>query len=103
MGSKMRLSGATLLRRLSQVFLDKYLLAGAIFVVWVGFFDRNSMMTQLALSKTISELESEKAYLLDQIEETNNKKSNVVRNQEKFAREKFYMKKPGEQVYILEQ
>lgn len=95
--------GRTVLGKISQIFLDKYLLAGAIFLVWVGFFDQNSMMTQLSLSQTLHQLDNERDYLLEQIAETELKKKDVVKNQEKYARERYYLKKPGEQVYLLEQ
>lgn len=91
------------LKKFSYIFLDKYLLATAIFVVWVGFFDRNSLMTQIALSKTLGDLRTEKEFFNEQIDMTREKKDDITRNKEKYARERFYMKKPGEQIYLIEQ
>ena len=91
-----------LLRRVSNVFFNKYLLALSIFVVWVTFFDKNAMVTQWSLSQTVDQLESEKEFITENIEKTELIRKDLTRNQEKYAREKFYMKKPGEQVFIIE-
>lgn len=91
------------LKKISYIFLDKYLLATAIFVVWVGFFDQNSLMTQVSLSQTLSDLRTERQFLEEEIEVTREKKEDITKNKEKYARERFYMKKPGEQIYLIEQ
>lgn len=93
----------TLLRKCAGIFLDKYLLASAIFIVWVGFFDQNSLMTQISLSRTLSDLKMERTFIQDEIERTRQKKEDLSRNKEKYARERFYMKKPGEQVFVIEE
>ncbi|MDH3652339.1 MAG: septum formation initiator family protein [Saprospiraceae bacterium] len=90
------------IRRLTTLFLNKYVLAFTIFAVWVAFFDKNALATQLSLRNTIKSLEAEKSFLIEEIEETRKLKEDLTKNKEKYAREKYFMKKPGEQVFIIE-
>ena len=88
--------------KFSTVIFNKYLLAFTLFVVWLSFFDKNAILTQWKLSQTIDELERERTFISEEIERTKLVRENLSENQEKYAREKFYMKKPGEQVFIIE-
>ena len=90
------------LRKGAHLLFNKYILAGSVFVVWLLFFDKNSVVTQWSLICTIHELEDEKAYLHREIAETKELKEDLINNKEKYAREKFFMKKPGERVFIIE-
>jgi len=90
------------IRRGAQLLLNKYILAVSIFVVWLLFFDKNSIITQWSLKQTIHQLEDEKAYLHEEIVLTKEMKEDLSQNREKYAREKFFMKKPGERVFIIE-
>jgi len=92
----------TCLRKGAQLLLNKYILAMSIFVVWLLFFDKNSIVTQWSLRQTIHQLEDEKAYLYEEMELTKEMKEDLSQNREKYAREKFFMKKPGERVFIIE-
>lgn len=102
----MRIASSNLLPRIfhisSKVLLNKYLLAGFIFVIWVSFFDKNSLITQYKLSRLLIELKHQKNYLVNEIEVTKSLKADLNKNVEKYAREKYYMKKPGERVFIIE-
>ncbi|NND06347.1 MAG: septum formation initiator family protein [Saprospiraceae bacterium] len=89
-------------RKIAQLLLNKYILAMTIFVVWLLFFDKNSIITQWSLRQSIHQLEDEKAYLHKEIELTKEIKKDLSQNREKYAREKFFMKKPGERVFIIE-
>jgi cell division protein FtsB len=95
-------STKVILKKIVSLLLNKYILAFTLFAFWISFFDKNALVTQLKLVKTIHELEDEKVYLISEIEVTKQMKKDITDNQEKFAREKFYMKKPGEQVFIIE-
>ena len=90
------------IRKIAQLLLNKYILAMTIFVVWLLFFDKNSIITQWSLRQAIHQLEDEKAYLHKEIELTKEMKKDLSQNREKYAREKFFMKKPGERVFIIE-
>ena len=68
------------------------------------FLDNYSYMDQRVLNKQIDELQDNKKYYLDEIRKD---KENIklLKNQdqvEKYAREKYYMKKDSEDIYIVE-
>ncbi len=88
--------------KVSKILLNKYLFAATIFIVWIAFFDRNAFVTQWSLSRTIHKLEAEKEFLIEETEATMLLQKDIIANKEKYAREKFFMKQPGEQVFIIE-
>ena len=83
---------------------DKYILSIIIFLVWMTFFDRNDFISQYSYRQELKKLEVDKEYFQGQIEE--NKKSihelmSDPANLEKFAREKYHMKKDNEDVFLI--
>lgn len=88
--------------RISKLLLNKYLFATSIFVVWILLFDKNALVTQWSLGRTIDRLEDEKEFLIRETEATRLLKQDIMANKEKYAREKYFMKRPGEQVFIIE-
>ncbi len=95
-------SRGMLFTRITSLLFNKYILAFTVFGVWVAFFDKSSLITQWRLQQTIYELEQEKEFLLADLEATKLLQQDLTKNQEKYAREKYFMKKPGEQVYIID-
>ncbi len=70
----------------------------------MSFFDSNDFGSMLKLRKKISELKSEVEYYDEKIVEVDQDKREVLGNhklQEKFAREKYFMKKADEEVYVI--
>lgn len=68
------------------------------------FFDSNDIVSQFQLSSKLSALKSEKEFYLAKIEEVKEERKELFSNDElleKFAREKYLMKKEGEDVYVL--
>ena len=87
-----------------KIVSNKYLLISLLFGVWMLFLDNYSYLELRKLNKQIEEKEAEKKYLK---EETTKDKQNIklLKNQdqvEKYAREKYYMKKDSEDIYIIE-
>lgn len=68
------------------------------------FFDSNSLLIHTELNDEISDLEDEKTYYQKEI--TKDKKAikalSTEDGLEKMAREKYYMKKENEDIYIIE-
>jgi cell division protein FtsB len=94
---------------LAHMFLKKYInnryfYTGLLFVVWMVFFDKENIVEQLNLSRQLNELEDQKEFYLEEIK-ANTEAINVLENDttlmEKYAREKYYMKKDGEDVFVL--
>lgn len=72
--------------------------------MWMTFFDTNDVYTQYKLSHKLSSLEAQKEYYLEKIEEVKEDRQELLSNPElleKFAREKYLMKKPTEDIYIV--
>lgn len=68
------------------------------------FFDANDFITQYQMSKKLNDLEEDKEYYVQKIAEVQKDRTELMSNPElleKYAREKYYMKRPGEEVFIL--
>lgn len=87
-----------------RIFSNKYLLIVLLFSIWMFFFDTNSYFIHNELNNSIETLENNKEIYKDEIEVdkifiNKMKDSNEV---EKYAREKYYLKKENEDIYIIE-
>lgn len=83
-----------------------YVLASLVFLVWMTFFDENDLVNQWKLKSRIRELEREKVYYQEMISKLEKEKTSLLNDQqllERFARERYLMKKPDEDLYIIEQ
>jgi cell division protein FtsL len=93
-----------MLNKLPKFAKNFYFLFGAFFLVWMIFIDSNDFYTQYKLRKKLSDLENEKEYYLEKIKEVEKDREELLSNQhllEKFAREKYLMKKNSEDLYII--
>ena len=75
-----------------------------IFVIWMIFFDTNSLIIHNELSNDIDKLNKQKKYFINEI---NKDKSELKLLQtdsglEKYAREKLFMKKENEDIFLVE-
>lgn len=90
--------------RLPSFTKNFYFLFGLLFLFWMFFLDSNDFISQYKLRKKLVDLESEKAYYLEKIKEVKKDRQELLSNQdllEKFAREKYLMKKKSEDLYII--
>ncbi|KAA9333744.1 FtsB family cell division protein [Adhaeribacter soli] len=93
-----------MLERIPRIFRSFYFLVTAAFLVWMFFFDENDFIRQYQMSKKLSDLEEEKEYYLSKIAEVQKDRHELMSNAdllEKFAREKYLMKRPAEEVFIV--
>ena len=81
-----------------------YLLISLFFVIWMVFFDSNSVLIQWQLSKEIRELEREKRYLQKEIAKYKLllEKFADSLEKERFARETYYFKRANEDIFMIE-
>ena len=72
--------------------------------VWVIFFDKNNIFSQIDRHREVVKLQQEADYYKNEID-NDNKTINSLKTDpkflEKFAREQFHMKKDNEDVYVL--
>ncbi len=84
---------------------NKYLLTGLVFVVWMLFFDdRDIITTHFRQPGELKQLQHSKLYYEEQIQLTKNELDELKANPgtlEKYAREKYYMKRDNEDLFIL--
>ena len=92
--------------RIPKFFKNKYVVIICIFVVWVGFLDRNNLIATFKNKKILHKLETERNYYLKEIKTTKknlNDLKNNNRSFEKFARENYFLKKDGEEVFLIDE
>jgi cell division protein FtsB len=92
------------LKKLVKIFRNRYITATVLFILWLTFFDQTSFLYDIHLTRKESQLKAQKIYYekqtqvaTEQLKELQTNPANL----EKFAREKYFMKKNNEDVYIL--
>ena len=83
---------------------NKYLLVVLGFLVWIVFFDKNNLISQYEDRQALYELKKEKRYYQEEIENTHEQLNELMtdnRSLEKFAREKYLMKKDNEAIWLV--
>jgi cell division protein DivIC len=76
----------------------------SVFLVWITFFDSNNLISLMRLNRQIHNLEKEAEFYKAQIETAKRDREALITNPElleKFAREKYYMKKNDEDVFLI--
>lgn len=92
------------LKKIGSFFINKYFLTTIAFVVWLVFFDSNSLMERNKLQEKLDILNMEKQFYLDEIRRDSTLSKQLVSDSaqlEKFARERYLMKKEHEDVYLV--
>jgi len=83
---------------------NMYILVLTVFVIWMLFFDTNSLLIHLELKKEINKLEKQQEFLKEEIAKDKKilKKLSNPEELKKFAREQYYLKKKNEEIYLIE-
>ncbi len=92
------------MNKFKKTVRNKYFIASIFFVVWMGFFDPKDWSTISEKKKKLSELQKSETALNRQIAETRvelNQLKNSAETIEKYAREKYLMKKDNEDIFII--
>ena len=91
-------------KKLWQKLRKFYTATLVVWMVWILFLDNNNIGVVLSNRVKMKELEKEKAILQDKIKQVVRERNEVFGNPkmlEKWAREKYYMRKPHEDVYVI--
>jgi cell division protein FtsB len=89
----------------TTLLFNKYVLTIIFFVVWMLFFDQKDIFSTLKKKKELKTLVEKKQYYISEIEATKKELTDFQQNTtaiEKFAREKYMLKKDGEDIFIIE-
>jgi cell division protein DivIC len=91
-------------RKIFKFFINKYFITLVLFVGWMIFFDSNNLLTRRKYGDKLHELKQEKEFYLDEIRKDSTLSQDLLNDSlaiEKYAREKYLMKKDKEDVYIV--
>ena len=85
-------------------FKNLFVIILIAFAIWMLFFDANSYLIHHELNSEIDDLEDEKDYYRREIEKDKKALEELSTDEglEKLAREKYYMKRENEEIYIIE-
>ena len=87
-----------------KIIKNKYFLTLLIFTVWLFLFDSNNLIDRFHDQKRLRQLESDKEYYQESIQEDSEKLNELKTNKEnleKFAREQYLMKKTDEEIFVI--
>jgi len=92
------------MNRLLELLRNKYFLSVIAFVVWMLFFDKNDVVAQYEYRSQVNKLQEEKDFYVKEIAKVKkdlNELNTDLNTAEKFAREKYFMKKDNEDVFVI--
>ena len=94
----------TLTKNIPKLLKNKYTITLVLFSFWILLIDDYNLLKQYKLQKDIKKLKEQKEYYLYEIEKDSTELyhlQNTKEEQERFARERFLMKKKNEDVFII--
>ena len=92
------------MKRLLNLFRNKYFLIAMAFFVFMIFFDKNDLFSQYQYYQQVSKLKQERDFYLKEtakVDKDLDELNSNPRKLEKFAREKYLMKKDNEDVFVI--
>ncbi|WP_373520166.1 septum formation initiator family protein [Aquiflexum sp.] len=81
-----------------------YFVFTLFFVIWMVFIDSNDILTQYKLKSKLKELEKQKEFYLERKDKIQADREELMSNNElleKFARERYLMKRKTEDLYVV--
>lgn len=93
-----------LYEKIPSYFKNKYIIIITLFIIWIIFFDNYNLIRQSKIKKEIKQLEENKNFYSKEIKKDSTEYHELLNSdekKEKFAREKFLMRKENEDVYII--
>ena len=93
-----------IMKRIPSWLKNKYVLSIIVFFVWMLFFDRNDFISQFSYRKDLRKLETDKEYYQKEIEQNKKDTKELMsdpKHLEKFARERYLMKKDNEDIFLI--
>ncbi|MFN8406604.1 MAG: septum formation initiator family protein [Sphingobacteriaceae bacterium] len=92
------------MNRVVVILKNKYIISSTFFVLWMLFFDRNDLMSQYQYWNQLKKLEAEKSFYTKEIKTIKKDLNELNTNPimlEKFAREKYLMKRENEDLFVI--
>jgi cell division protein FtsB len=92
------------MQRLFLLFKNKFFWVTAAFLMWMLFFDKNDLLSQYQYHQEVSKLKTERNFYTIETAKVSkdlNELTSDPAQLEKFAREKYLMKKDNEDVFVI--
>lgn len=93
-----------ILHKIPSWLRSKFLLTGIFFAAWMVFFAEKDIRSVWARKEKLNELQKSEKHLLQQIQQARTEQAQLstdVETIEKYAREKFLMKRDNEDLFIV--
>ncbi len=90
--------------RIPSFLKNKYLITVVIFLVWLTFFDRNNFISQIRYGRILNNQRKQVEFYKSEIARDSTALHELMSDTaslEKFAREKYLMKKDNEDIYLI--
>ncbi|NLR65372.1 septum formation initiator family protein [Chitinophaga varians] len=90
--------------KLPRYIKNKFFITGIAFVIWIAFLDKTNLMYQYQFQSEVNKLENQKEFFIKEIKQTKEEQQELLSSPEKlekFAREKYFMKKDNEDLFII--
>lgn len=87
-----------------KILRNKWIVASVLFLTWIVFFDENSIVSHQKNKRRLYELNQQEQYYKERIIADKQKLKDLEAGEEKlekFAREQYFMSKPGEDVFVI--
>jgi cell division protein FtsB len=95
------------MKKISSPFFVKYrfyIISTLILLVWLVFFDRSNLIKQFDMALELRYLQAQRDFFKQELQDIKKEEKEVLGSYsslEKYAREKYLMKKEGETVFVL--
>jgi cell division protein FtsB len=92
------------MKRILKYGSNFYLVSMVLFLAWMLFIDSNNIITHYRLTQKLFDLEDQKEFYQEKKKQIQAEREELLSNAElleKFARERYLMKKPTEDLYVI--
>lgn len=88
-----------------SILTNRYVFTALVFFVWMLLIDGNNIFSQFRIRNQIEEMKEKEKYYENEIKLVNQslKELDNKATIEKFARETYLMKRPNEDIYVVEE
>lgn len=93
------------LKKITPFIVNRYFLVATGFFIWMLFFDQRDFFQQKERTAELKKVQAAKKYYQDEIDKTKKQLNNLLSNPtsvEKYARERYLLRREGEEVYLFE-
>ena len=94
-----------LMKKIAAILINRYFLVSVVFVVWMLFFDQRDYFQQKASAEELKKIQNATKYYNDEINSTKSQLNNLQSKPtsiEKYGRERYLLKREGEELYLFE-